>query len=334
METNLNNEFFVILPSDSNLDMHSDNVNNKFKVEFDTPIKLSEDYECAVWDINIPHFIPQLRSFNIKISYIKPFMTDDDLIWNFNDNLLMTLTYHPPKNLSFEQFLYGFSKFINNNVRISKKNFMEKLYKKNELSQISDRLFIYKNPSMEYSEYWDRFEKDSQLKIQYGYLKSVRMHSMIFRVVFLFDENIYQLLRVPKQFRYPNIIRKKNPDIYEGQSIYDTSHYICKYSPENITEDFKGNWFDVPKAIRTEYCILILTDIVGESHINESKKPIIKMLFSNQSGKVENISKSVQYFPVNKKEIKFIDIKIVDLDGDLILFKNGPVNIVLNFRRK
>ena len=163
METNLNNEFFVILPSDSNLDMHSDNVNNKFKVEFDTPIKLSEDYECAVWDINIPHFIPQLRSFNIKISYIKPFMTDDDLIWNFNDNLLMTLTYHPPKNLSFEQFLYGFSKFINNNVRISKKNFMEKLYKKNELSQISDRLFIYKNPSMEYSEYWDRFEKDSQL---------------------------------------------------------------------------------------------------------------------------------------------------------------------------
>ena len=58
------------------------------------------------------------------------------------------------------------------------------------------------------------------------------------------------------------------------------------------------------------------------------------MLFSNQSGKVENISKSVQYFPVNKKEIKFIDIKIVDLDGDLILFKNGPVNIVLNFRRK
>lgn len=320
METNLDDEFFVILPSDSNLDTHSDNKNNKYKVEFDTPIEFSEDYECALWDINIPGLIPKLRSFNVKVSYIKYNISNSETSWNFNDHILMELTFRPIENANFLDFLREFAEFVNKNMKfLTKKRVMEEIHNKKYIKTLKEKNFGYSPPSIRNNP-----KSPYELTISSGNFHVELTPWRLFRIVFIFEEKLYEILQVPKQYRYPSIVYGNKPEIFEGESILKTSAYTCSFPPDYIT-DFKGE---------VAVSILVLSDIVGESHINENKKPILKMLLSNKNGQLQNFSQNVQYFPVIKKEIKMIEIKIVNLAWELIQFRNGSVNVVLNFRRK
>lgn len=345
---NQNDNFFVILPSDSNLNVYSDNINNKYTVEFETPIELTEDHECALLDINIPGFVTQLKPFNVKIGYIMMLRNSKLKYWDFNEHTLSDITFQAKKNCTFNELLSDFADFLNEYIsnNLTATILIEKFFKEKKIKYNDLKHFHFERPSLFHQFNWDVSKKiPHKLDVHHGYLdQNVRspfiryskVDFLTFRIVFIFEEYVYEILRVPIKNRYPMVIHNKGegPHVFEGESISSTQSYTCSYDDDQITPDFQGNWMNVPKAKITEHCVIVLSDIIGESHINGNRKRILKLFYSDDKGNFEKFSKDIQFFPVIRKTIKHIQIEIVDLDWQPIQFKNGPVNVVLYFRRK
>lgn len=337
--TNLNDEFFVILPSDSNLNIHSENKNNKYIVEFETPIELSDEYECALLDINIPRLLPQLKTFPVKISYIKQINLQYGDSWDFAEHSLLDLIYNPKRNITYDEFISDFELFLQENISktMTKQFVMDKILKKQRVRDKLPANYNYTPPKFESWTSRDRFDEYAhKLKFNHGILAHVRYLHIHYRIVFIFEEDLYKLLRVPEEFSYPFIHYGKGGQMSSGQadSIHATRGFAIHFKDQSINENFRGNYLNVPQALIRDHIIVILSDMIGESHINGNKKRILKILNSDDDGNIRNVSRNIQFFPVIRKTIKNIQIEIVDLNWENIQFKNGPVNLVMYLRKK
>jgi hypothetical protein len=79
----------------------------------------------------------------------------------------------------------------------------------------------------------------------------------------------------------------------------------------------------------------IYTDIIPEQFFGDSSTPILINLISNKSGGVVKTFENPMYLPINRTYISSINIKIVDLQGNLIRFSDDFAYVIvkLHFRK-
>jgi len=93
----------------------------------------------------------------------------------------------------------------------------------------------------------------------------------------------------------------------------------------------------MPKII-TKYYAAIYCDIIEDQYVGDSHGPIIRLINLNTDPTAEAVTlfENPHYVPCNKTIINSINIRILDLEGNLIQFENkfGFVILKLHIRKK
>ena len=338
MEENKN---YVILPSDSNLNIYPDNLPSQFTVEFQSPIQFNTPQQCALFDISLPALMPQLKSSKVKIVYCpKGFQPKYAALWKFEDVLVHEYIIQTKSTSDFKSFYKDLIDQINNHG-LNKQIVMQGLKVKNGIpSYIKDDQFSYENPRISFTH---RYNKDNGklifgIKINRGitnyFAKNRSTHfTENCYLFFIFDDYIYDILFIPKNKRiFQRIHYSDDKYLYEDlgkTNKMNIDDYFIDYTKiDNFSNQFLEK-FDKPTNE-----IYVLCSVIADSYINDAKVKILRLLNVNINGELELPLDNLMFFPVIMKTLKSISIEIVDTNFEPVQFQPGSANIVLCFVAK
>jgi hypothetical protein len=333
MSNNINESFIMYLPSDSNMELNPNNKPSNFTVQLNETLLLDRKMEVGILEIILT---------NPEFKLLKPF--EFHIVW------------------CYKTFPININEWDFNEHRIISFKLPEKFYKNNrELLKEMKRIwsdFLEKNPK--------------QLEFYFNYFKSVGLFKELLSTDSHFNlhfnlKNLTLDIQLPTN-NYPRLISNTG-DLTHSQLTDETKdlrllfqfdNRICEsmnlYGPGNIminhmlnfkidgdsktlNEDIDyfdkyANFHSLKNDIYLDsnLDILILSDLVEESYLNDRKLNYILHSKCKQSG--DNFIKVVNpiYFPVKCDIINSINIKITDMKGNEVIFESGTIVFTLNFR--
>jgi hypothetical protein len=257
--------------------------------------------------------------------------------WNFNEHRIKSFKL-PKKIYNSEQELLGE---------------MKKYWTDFQTEQSDQKLFYFNLFKEKYSFYKGIIEPDE--KFTFNNLKfDIMTPDTGFPKLIWKNGEISHTHRSGKTIDYSNdimLLFQFDKRIYESMKLdqnYDimTNHKINQFKivgntkTLNRTVDiFKVNLPEIEKPLHKmnlnpELDILIISDIVEESYMNDKKLNYLLHAKCKQAGNTFIKVDNPIYFPLNRDIINSINIKVVDLSGDEIIFESGVVIFTLSFRPK
>ena len=152
------NKQFVILPSDSNLNIYPQNSASKFTVEFQSPIQFEQIQQCALFDISLPALVPGSKSCKVRIAFcpIGYTVLRGQRVWKFKDNIIHEYDIKTSYMSDIDLFYKNLIDQINNHA-LDKKLVMQAIVQKDGLpNNIKDEELNYENPRISFTNRYDK----------------------------------------------------------------------------------------------------------------------------------------------------------------------------------
>lgn len=127
-----------------------------------------------------------------------------------------------------------------------------------------------------------------------------------------------------------SVIHSSEPiDFTKSDSIGAWLGFSSKILDKNIEHES-----DLPVSILKIESIRVECNIIGGSYLNDQKVHTIHQFFPrvNPGFKIIEIPAKVIYLPITVKCIDFLELRIVDQDGDLINFQGEDITIRIHIK--
>lgn len=336
-ENEIEDNFYMILPSDSNLDINPENSSKSFTVQLEKTLILKDQYVCSLVDFILPESKIYFRDFKFYLVCAPLYFEEETEIWDFNNKILRTYEVICEeiddvktlaeevevvfKNSDFWENWEELTYIIQDDMRIS------------GLSEAEEFCAININYDKEYNIF----------SIQNGYNYSKNDNLLKNGVMFLlkFDDDLYDLLG----FEYKDRLNRaefftddKNIKRLSGSEFHKFNEVNIKKCNSNSPNElhtspkmnkFKRKYF---RSLRNDFAILC--DIVFESFLNEMKMNLLRVCHSDNFGNSVNILKPKIFIPIDLNEINRIKIDLLNIDKNKSLeLKNGNTILTLQFKR-
>src|SRR6266700_2659873 len=334
--------FFMVLPSDSNLDTHPQNIISNFIVQLPRAVTFEKPMECAISEIIIPGKPIVFKKLTIHLVYSPFKFSQTDYfakkIWNFNEKRLLTITIKDVSVTTYKDLC----KIIFDNYKMLDltKDKMHDLFESKYLLNSVDDIY-YIQPEIEF---------DKILSWHRGFIgDSTHLYDSGFILYWKFDKNLHkylgfthdQILNIEKLREIPEFLTQYN--LWHHDYFFDTNKSILQNVTDTTTaietnyKDIKIfpdiNFIDSHWQNLLEVEFYIFTNIVKNSFINNVKKQILQRTICSTN--ILNIVFNPPVFiPLNCQEFDSIHIKILDKRENLFIFENGRVIITLIFRHR
>lgn len=319
----LNDDFFAILPSDSNLDIFPQNKPSKYCVQFRKSLDFEREQVCCLYDIILPPFTPSLKKTVIKYVYAKNHYASGSE-WNLDDHVLHEYHLDLDMILDRNDILTKLEEVLRSKP-ISERYLIDKMIEFGEIVTTDRKKFhIYRGSAFQLS--YNKSKDGDFLTWQNNQLYDERVGGAHpFCLFLLFDNVLTNLFDIPD---IPTVFKIKNNKLDINKSI---KQYIGSW----VNLKFKS---PVPKfdesILKRSFDIFILCDIVTETFVDIIKQQFLRKIHCKYTGDVIQIIDPLIYIPVNKMSIYQINISVVSSDFQPVFFQNGTTVVILHFKNK
>jgi len=330
--------FFIVLPSDSNLDSHPQNTISDFVVQFPRSLTFAKPMECAISEIILPE--PTFKIENVKFCLVYcDIVFGSEQIWNFDDNILITVEI-PKVFVKTYKDLCEIILFEYQHLDLSIKSMREICKNKNLLRDYPkgfmpiDELF-YVQPEIEVNDTlnWKRglIGNRDNLSIG-GIIMFWKFYNNLHKILGFKDDVILETENVVKDgssydFASNKIILMDRLSLSRDNAVKRFND--TKVIPQDIN-NIKTYWQNNLPLDR-EFEFYIYSNIVKESYINNVKKQILQhSIYSTHKQTI--VFQPLLFVPLNCQEFDSIHIKIVDKNDKVLIFGKGRVVLTLIFR--
>ncbi len=330
--------FFIVLPSDSNLDLYPQNTISDFIVQFPRTLTFEKPMECAISDIILPEPTIKIENLQIALVYCN-IKYEREQVWNFDDHILLTIeipkvfvkTYNDLCEIILHE--YQHLDLTKESIReICKEHNLLRGYRRGFMP-IND--LIYVQPEIEFNDTlkWKRGLISNKDDLTFGGII----------MFWKFFNNLHKTLG----FKDDVILETENV-VKDGSSYDFASNKIIlmdrlSLSPDNAVKRFNDTKV-IPQDINNiktywqnnlpldrEFEFYIYSNIVKDSYINNVKKQILQhSIYSTHKQTI--VFQPLLFVPLNCQEFDSIHIKIVDKNDKVLIFGKGRVVLTLIFR--
>jgi hypothetical protein len=336
--SDINDSFIMYLPSDSNLELNPDNKPSNFTVQLNDTLHLDRKMEVGIVEVMVTE--PEIKLYeNFEFHIVWCYKTFPSNInkWDFNE--------HRIKTFKLSRRIYDSKQDLLNDMKKKWTDFQAEHsdHKKFYINYLKENYNLYEDftADMNIFEFNDlKFDinlsdtSNPKLIWKTGDLTNsmirfgetpIYLHTII--LLFQFNKRLYESMKLDgnEDIMTNHVI---NGFIVDGLNInLDQKYFVFKY---DLAEIEKPLHID----LNPELDILIICDIIEESYLNGRK---LNYLLHAKCKQIDNtLIKVVNpiYFPVKRDIISSINIKVVDLLGEEIIFESGTVIYTLNFRPK
>lgn len=310
------------------------------KINFEDPIILKEDTECALLDINfttdinLPKYVNVNEDYSVK--YILPKINEIyQSRMHYQRNSLTRKVYYYIHRLHFTysevneiyEYLIQTIKMVNEKaIEILNKEFNNPLVDE-EISFNTDNKFEFITFQPIY--FIGRNDEEYFLRRGIGRI-SLKLYEDSTSNVNTIDILQYYIKFGPK---FKNILRMPNgfedfPYNNNGNSVINP--YTFFGVQKRNFNDFIGPKLEIFIHDQQKE-LYILCDILKPSYLNNEKIEILETIFIDENKIIAN-SNPPSYKPLKLKEIISITIKICDKNGKIFSIKGGYISLMLSFR--
>jgi hypothetical protein len=341
----ISDSFIMYLPSDSNLELNPDNKPSNFTVQLNDALYLNRKMEVGIIEIILtePDFkLYEHFEFHIVWCYENiPSQIDK---WDFNEHRIKTFKlprkiYNTKLELlnEMKKMWTDFQTEHSDQKQFYVDYFKEKnVYKDSVLPKFgfNNLKFGFNNLKFDIIDAETGFPnviwKNGDIKHSRRFIERKIDLSNAIMLLFQFDKRLYKSMEI-----------EGNDDIMTNHIINEI--VVSRFGGDrNLNQKFDVFKYNLPEIkkplndinLNSELDILIICDIVEESYMNDKKLNYLLHAKCKQAGNTFIKVDNPIYFPLNRDIINSINIKVVDLSGDEIIFESGVVIFTLSFRPK
>lgn len=343
--------FYVTLPSNTLSD--AKNIQSNYNTILKRPINLNGEFEVALTEIS---FSTKYQVNYGKIEYLD-FSENNlptrkiSLELNYENrvlNLAESLNNSIKEKSVEEEFSFRYklawdtSKEIVDNLHQLKqtKNIVFVLIKKNyvEVVDIQNQILWGNN---EYENFRYKFTDRSRLPSGYNYIfiKVPEIASLSIEDDLELKQDILQTIKkkIENEFIPVFLFEGQKLKLIYSDQVKIIGNFSMILSGKNETNFLGGTSLRLLNELSIINYAAVYTNIIEEQFFGDSLVPILRCvnLPNSQNENIIIYFDNPLYVPVNKSIINTINIKIADLQGNLILFKDffSFVIVTLHFRK-
>lgn len=324
--------FYVILPSNSSLDIYPENCANKYTVEFTNAIELSLSKQCALFDIIFPTSYSKSKKYNAQVVYCRTNYAGGQTLymyhWSFKSHLIIDFEFQASTS-KIEDFIVELNDEIEKHLP-KEEEICKRLYEEGDLRKpYSKTRYIYKKPKIKFVKRVEPAD-DTGIEISSGFIVDANNYGVILYLKFdsffnkIFDISLDQI--IPDYAHRHNDLLQLMHNTYSRLYLKDDKYFI----------DFSGKSDSNIQKLENEISLkkldfYIICDVVCESYCNEYKRRILKHVNYDcvDNSTIDNFN--LKFLTCDKSIIKSISIEILDECFKTVKFQKGITVVTLFF---
>ena len=337
----LQNNFYMVLPSNSCPLIHPDNTSTYFKIDLQTPIELEGQWEAALSELSI-FYLQHVSLHNRSISYWVKEVSSYDFRLAKNDNIVFlsplskdgkTLENHGVTvKISYGVMIFNWSNKIDEEFKV-KFHSLESAkfygFESQEVESCTGYLFSPRNVSTEKDNSLDKititFTKCIEHKVNFDEklklndLEHLRTHilekmSLLFSSITLKNQMLtFTLKKEVFRVRFDDKLR----DILSIPHGYN--YNVFESGPVIIFE-------------RSNYQIFVYTDLIDSIIVGDTKAPLLRTIWiepKHVSNRVTHVTcQQPMYLPLSKNSINNIEFNLRHDSGEIIAFADKTKSVL------
>lgn len=333
MQTNMNNDFFVVVPKE---------VDDTSIVEFElnSPLILSENHQCALYDINLPPIRKKSIRTLVKIVYFADTALNHQngpFNYNFDDHVYKQFYYQADIG-DYYEFTKKFCEYCTeqspteSELKADLKFFMDNYPGRIMSLQRFYQLKINFFPSSGKGPFSIRIMQQMGT-IDFKCINPIHVtpikQDLTLNFYYKFDNEICNLYALPKFYNTTEYKFHHNKLVHPG---YDKKlQHDNPFSPERSNVDV-DELFKIITA--TYHDIYVLSNIVTYSLVNNQHRRIMRWCHFDANGRLRVPLDKLLYLELKCHEIKKIIFEFLDDNFEPVRFEKGQALITIHFAEK